>query len=145
MSHQAYRSRLELLKLQLSLHSFIFFRLSCLSSIITEPAAWALGTIADDGPDLRGHVLSCGCLEPLLHLINSETMQKLSFLRTGMRTLSKLCTDKSTTWLKYQNNHRACIRDGTVVQNGCDDVLTPDLSLALGAARAGDVLLLKLQ
>ena len=33
MSHQAYRSRLELLKLQLSLHSFIFCRLSCLSSL----------------------------------------------------------------------------------------------------------------
>jgi len=31
------------------------------------------------------------------------------------------------------------------VENGCYDVLAPDLSLALGAARARDVLLLKLQ
>ena len=37
----------------------------------------------------------------------------------------------------------SCMLDA--VENGCYDVLAPDLSLALGAARARDMLLLKLQ
>ncbi|EFX71690.1 hypothetical protein DAPPUDRAFT_15205, partial [Daphnia pulex] len=40
-----------------------------LKSDLVEPAMWALGSIAGDGPDLRDYVIEQGITEPLVSLI----------------------------------------------------------------------------
>lgn len=43
-----------------------------LKSDLVEPAMWALGSIAGDGPDLRDYVIEQGITEPLVSLIEHD-------------------------------------------------------------------------
>lgn len=70
---------------------------------IVEQAAWAIGNIAGDGPELRDKVLEGGVLDPLLKLIDLPNVS-LGFLQNTTWTISNLCRNKEPpTELSYVN------------------------------------------
>lgn len=80
-----------------------FIRLLTLTSHlnIVEQAAWALGNIAGDGPELRDKVLDNQVLNPLLNLLALPDAT-VAFLQNTTWTLSNLCRNKEPpTDLQY--------------------------------------------
>ena len=70
---------------------------------IVEQAAWAIGNIAGDGPELRDKVLEGGVLDPLLKLIDLPGVS-VGFLQNTTWTISNLCRNKEPpTELVYVN------------------------------------------
>ena len=60
---------------------------------VAEQSLWALGNIIGDGPFLRNYVLSCGFLEPLIQLTQSNC--SISFLRNITWVIVNICRIKN--------------------------------------------------
>ena len=97
--------------------------LSSVDKDVCEQSMWALGNIAGDSPQCRNLVLQAQALQPLLGQLHNNS--KLSMLRNGTWTLSRLCSGKPSPPFKWVSPALAtlkqliCHLDQEVLTDAC--------------------------
>ena len=101
---------------------------------IREQAAWCLGNVAGDGPELRNFVLNSGALQPLV--MNVMQPASLSLMRNCVWALSNFCRGKPQPSLDVIKEALPALRH--VVQSSNDQETIIDATWALSYISDGD-------